>query len=176
MQSVVAWDPLVRLFHWSTAFLFLANVLFIDEDSAAHLYIGYGLFGLVLIRLIWGLVGSQPARFSAFRPSWQAVRAHLQDIIAGRPDRRVSHNPLGALMVYNLLAALIAISVTGIMMTLDSFWGVDWLEGLHEGLTNYALLSVGLHVAGVLFESKRSKVNLIGAMVTGRKDFPTTDT
>lgn len=172
MRSVKVWDPFVRFFHWATALLFLANFTLLDDDSPAHRYAGYVLFALVLIRLLWGLIGTKHARFSAFWPSPSAIKAHFSELFKGQSAPHLSHNPLGALMVYNLLATLVLISITGIMMGSDAFWGVDWVEELHEGLANYALACVGLHVAGVLLETRRSKINLVKAMVTGRKDIP----
>jgi cytochrome b len=172
IRSVKVWDPGVRLFHWGTALLFFANLTIFEDDSPAHIYAGYVLFALVLIRLLWGLIGTKYARFSAFRPSLSEIRAHLKGLLSGQRELHVSHNPLGALMVYNLLVTLVLISITGIMMTTDAFWGVDWVEELHELLANYALFCVGLHIAGVLLETKRSEVNLIKAMVTGRKEIP----
>ena len=172
MHSVKVWDPLVRVFHWGTALLFLANFAVFEDESAAHRYAGYLLFGLVLIRLLWGLVGSKHARFGAFWPRPSEIKAHLVGLFAGGSKPHLSHNPLGALMVYNLLGALVLISVTGIMMESDAFWGVDWVEVSHEFLANYALACVGLHVFGVLFESRRSGINLVKAMVTGRKNVP----
>ena len=172
MQSVKVWDPFVRIFHWTTALLFLANFTVIEDDSALHNYAGYLLFALVLLRLVWGLLGTQHARFSAFWPSRSEIVAHLKGLFTGHNEPQLSHNPLGALMVYNLLATLVLISATGIMMESDAFWGLDWVEALHEFFANYAMLCVGAHVLGVLFETRRSKVNLIRAMVTGRKDIP----
>ena len=172
MQSIKVWDPFVRLFHWGTALLFLANFAILDEDGAAHRYAGYILLALVLTRLVWGLIGSKHARFTAFWPRPAAIKGHVVELLSGRATPHLSHNPLGALMVYNLLGTLLLICVTGVMLRMDYFWGVDWVEELHEILSNYALFCVGLHIAGVLFESRRSRVNLVKAMVSGRKDFP----
>lgn len=172
MRSVKVWDPFVRVFHWGTALLFLANMFLLDEDGRAHAVAGYVLFGLVLARLVWGLVGTEHARFSAFRPSAAEVLAHLKGLITGRREVHLSHNPLGAVMVYNLLATLLAICVTGLMLESDAFWGIAWVEELHEVLANYATLCVGLHIAGVLLETRLSRVNLVKAMLTGRKDIP----
>lgn len=170
MQSIKVWDPFVRLFHWGTALLFLANFAILDEDGAVHRYAGYVLLALVLTRLVWGLIGSKHARFAAFWPSFADIKGHILELLSGRVTPHLSHNPLGALMVYNLLSTLLLICVTGIMLRMDQFWGMAWLEELHEFLSNYALVCVGFHVAGVLFESRRSKVNLVKAMVSGRKD------
>lgn len=172
-HSVQVWDPLVRAFHWATATLFLANATIIPEDSLAHIYIGYAVMGLVLLRLIWGFIGTRYARFSAFPPSISAAREHAEALLQGRRDGlHLSHNPLGALMVYNMLATLILISVTGLMADSSAFWGVEWVKDLHEIVVNYMLWCVGLHVFGVLFESRLSRINLVRAMVTGRKEIP----
>ena len=68
-QKIKVWDPLVRLFHWSLVVGFAANALFLDDESKLHNWIGYGIVGLVLVRIVWGLVGTRYARFSSFPPS-----------------------------------------------------------------------------------------------------------
>ena len=168
MRSVKVWDPVVRVFHWGTALLFLANMTLIPEESRAHLWAGYLLFGLVLVRLLWGLIGTRPARFASFWPTKAALWSHLKGLFRRGEAPHLTHNPLGALMVLNLLGSLILIALTG--MLIDA--GLGWMEGPHEFLANYTLICVGLHILGVLIETKRSKVNLVRAMVTGRKEFP----
>lgn len=174
MQAVKVWDPLVRIIHWAVALLFFANLTVIDEESAAHIYIGYVVFGLILIRLVWGLIGTRYARFSAFRPSLSAAVRHLVNLLTGRRETHLSHNPLGALMVYNLLAALVLVSLTGVMADTGPFQGMDWVEEAHELVVNYTTLCVGLHVAGVLVDGWLSKTNLVKAMLTGKKEIPDT--
>jgi len=170
MQRVAVWDGYVRLTHWSVAAFVLAELTFVDEDWAIHRWLGYAVLALVIGRLVWGLIGPRYARFSAFPPSVRSASAHLAGLLRGRHDVHLSHNPLGALMVYNLWASLIAICVTGIMMTTRAFWGVDWVEDSHEIIANWALLSVGLHVAGVAFDTWYSKIDLVRAMITGQKE------
>lgn len=75
-------------------------------------------------------------------------------------------------MVYNLLAAILLICATGIMMGMDRFWGVEWVENAHEFFANYTLICVGFHVIGVVIESRWSGVPLVRAMITGRKTIP----
>ena len=172
MRSVKVWDPVVRATHWGVASLFVANYWLIDDDSEAHNYVGYALLALVIIRLLWGFVGTPHARFGAFWPTLPRIKAHLKGIAWSQPGVYLSHNPLGAVMVLNLFATMIAISITGIMLTMRAFRFEDWVEELHEGLAAYALLCIGVHVAGVLFESWLSQINLIKAMITGSKEFP----
>ncbi len=79
---------------------------------------------------------------------------------------------LGALMIYNLLATLIGIGVTGYMMTTIAFFGIDWVKEAHEILVTWAEISVVVHIAAVLFELRRLGVNLPKSMVTGYKTLP----
>jgi cytochrome b len=57
-------------------------------------------------------------------------------------------------------------------MTTLTFWGVRWVKDLHEMAVTWAEMSVLLHVAAVLWESRRTGVNLPKAMVTGYKEVP----
>ena len=69
---------------------------------------------------------------------------------------------------------MIAIGVTGYMMTTDAFWGVEWVEEAHEILVTWAEISIVAHIAAVLWESRRTGVGLVRAMMTGRKSVPDT--
>ncbi|KNG92320.1 cytochrome b/b6 domain-containing protein [Pseudaestuariivita atlantica] len=171
-REVVVWDPLVRLIHWSLALTILLNGAFVEEESKAHEWIGYVALGLVGLRLVWALFGPAYARFSAFPPSPARAVRHLRAIVRGNRSVHLSHNPLGTLMVYNIWASVIAIGVTGYMMTTITFFGVEWVEEAHEVLFGWLLFSVSLHVAGVAFDTWWSGVNLVRAMINGRKTIP----
>ncbi len=170
-RDIPVWDPLVRLIHWSVALGVLINS-FSEGDEALHEWIGYAVLVLVGLRLVWGLVGTDQARFSAFPPSPRRALAHLRAVTRGSRRVHLSHNPIGALMVYNLWASLIALGVTGYMMTTVRFFGIEWVEEVHELVYNWLVLSVALHVGGVVFDSVRTRVPLVAAMVTGRKRIP----
>lgn len=172
MQKVYVWDPVVRLFHWTLAFSFAANAFIIDDDSDLHEYIGYTVMGLVLIRILWGFIGTQYARFKSFPPSISGAVEQLSEIALRRNRIHLGHTPLGALMIYNLLASLLVLTLSGFLMTTDLFWGVEWPEELHEASVNWVEFSVLLHIGAVIFESRRTQVNLVHAMVSGHKSLP----
>jgi cytochrome b len=90
----------------------------------------------------------------------------------GRRHAHAGHSPLGALMIYNLFVTLAAIGLTGWMMTTVTFFGIDWVEEAHEVLVTWAEVSIVLHIAAVIFESRRLGVNLPKSMVTGYKVLP----
>ncbi|WP_417431061.1 cytochrome b/b6 domain-containing protein [Kiloniella sp.] len=174
MQNVKVWDLFIRLFHASIAILFLANFLVTEDGGTPHRYLGYILLGLLALRFIWGFIGSYHARFTNFTPSKESVKEHLRRILFQEKDIHLGHNPLGALMVFNLLGSLSLICLTGILAETDMFWGMKWLEEIHEFLANYAMISVAFHLLGVAWETKRSKINIIKAMLTGKKSLPST--
>ena len=49
-RMVRAWDPLVRVFHWSLAASFTVAYLTEDDFLVAHLWAGYLILGLVALR------------------------------------------------------------------------------------------------------------------------------
>ena len=171
-HDIAVWDPLVRMVHWGLVLTIVLNGAITEEDGTLHEWVGYAALGLLVIRLMWGSVGTAPARFTAFPPSLRAALAHLGGILSGDRTVHLSHNPLGALMVYNIWLTVAAICVTGIMMGTVRFFGVDWVEEAHELAFNWLLFSVLLHVGGVIFESWRSGVPLARSMITGRKTIP----
>lgn len=168
-SRVRVWDPLVRLTHWSLVVGFGANYLLVEEGGDGHQWIGYGVVGLIALRLLWGFIGPWPARWHSFWPT----PARLRRALAGRSEPRLTHTPLGALMMLTLLGLLLGLGVTGYMMeeTLR-FWGTAWVEELHEGLANAIAVLVPLHVLGALLESRRRRDNLIAGMVHGYRRAP----
>ena len=171
-RDVAVWDPLVRLIHWSLALMILLNGAITDGESKLHEWVGYAALGLVGLRMIWAIVGPRHARFSAFPPSVPRAIRYARTVLSGDRTVHLSHNPLGALMVYNLWLAVIALGMTGYMMTTIRFFGLGWVEDMHELIFNWLVISVALHVAGVAFDTWRSGVNLVRAMVVGRKRIP----
>lgn len=172
MTAVRVWDPLVRIFHWSLVAGFTANALFNDPEGQAHEVIGLIVLGLVAARILWGFVGTRHARFDDFPPSVPASVGQLGEMATGRKRIHIGHSPLGALMIYNLLATMIVIGATGYMMTTLAFFGVAWVEEIHEIAVNWAEFSVAAHIVAVLFESRRLGINLPKSMLTGYKHIP----
>ena len=166
--TVKVWDPLVRLFHWSLAGLFLAN-FFTEEGELVHRGFGYAILVLMAVRVAWGWIGTRHARFSDWVPGPERLRDYLRERLAGRSHRQLGHNPAAAVMILVLLAGVLLVAVTGWLQTTDRFFGDGWLENLHEVLAYGVLGLVVLHVLAAVGESMHYGENLIGAMIHGRK-------
>ena len=167
--GVRVWDIGVRLFHWSLVTMVTAAYV-LDEPRRLHRTLGYIVVGLIVFRLIWGVVGTRHARFVSFLPGPRRLLRYLRDIARGREERYLGHNPAGAAMIVALLLTLSAIGATGYMMGMDAYFGQEWVERYHKGLVNFLLVLVAFHLGGVALASWRHRENLVRSMITGQKD------
>ncbi len=182
-KQVTVWDPLVRIFHWSLVSAFFIAYFTEDDLLDLHVYAGYVVAGLLVFRLIWGLVGSRHARFTDFVKRPREVWAYLKSIIGQHPRRYLGHNPAGGAMIIALLSSLVLVTISGIVIYsieesagplgaslsgVSEFWE-DVVEELHEFFSNATLALVFFHVTGVLIASLQHKENLVKSMVNGRK-------
>jgi cytochrome b len=116
-ERIYVWDPLVRLFHWSLVFSFIvAYVTGEDGEDPAHVYSSYIIMGLIVFRIIWGLIGSKHARFGDFVTSPVTALSHGKDMLAGKAKHYLGHNPLGGWMILALLLSLGITTVTGLKL------------------------------------------------------------
>lgn len=167
--TVKAWDPFVRVFHWTLVALFVIALATGDEIERVHIAAGCGIAALLGLRLVWGLIGPRHARFASFVRSPREVFAYVRAVGNLRAPRYLGHNPAGGAMIVALLAALMGTAITGYMTTTDAYWGAKWVEKLHEALAYGTLALAGLHVLGVAVSSFFHRENLVKAMWTGRK-------
>ncbi len=146
-----------------------------------HYYAGYLVIGLLVFRLIWGLVGPAPARFSHFLFGPKATLKYLAKLPVRQPSYWPGHNPMGALAVFALLGIVAAQVVSGLFSDPDDYINVGplagwvefetarWANGWHHRLTNVIALIVALHVAAVLFYRFWKREDLVKPMITGVK-------
>jgi len=116
-RRILVWDLPVRLFHW-------ALVLLVAFSYATgkigggwmewHLRSGYAILALLAFRILWGLVGSDTARFSAFLRAPGAAVEYLRARMAGRHPHVLGHNPLGGWAVLAMLLVLLLQATTGL--------------------------------------------------------------
>ncbi|MGB5446798.1 MAG: cytochrome b/b6 domain-containing protein [Psychromonas sp.] len=169
-EQAMIWDPLIRLFHWTVAAMFLLNFLIFEEGARNHRWAGYYILTALAIRFFWGFTGSKNARFKHFFPTVDGIKYHLKLLKSRQFEVSDGHNPIGALMVFALLFCLLGTGLSGWMMEFDIFWGVDWVETVHELMANTTMTLVAIHVSAVFLLSKFGPVNLIQQMITGLRD------
>jgi cytochrome b len=172
MSKVLIWDLPTRLFHWSLTAGFLASfgiAMWAGERSRwfpVHMLLGLALAFVVLLRVVWGTIGSRYARFQSFvyRPS--ELAAYLKSTVTRHSLRYAGHNPGSALATFAILALIILVAGSGVLMSM----GFEAAEEVH-GFLAYALAAVvAVHILGVAWHSWRHRENLTATMITGRKE------
>jgi cytochrome b len=132
---------------------------------------------------VWGFVGTQYSRFSSFLFSPAETMGYVKSIRAGQPAHFYGHNPAGALMVFGLLALLVAIFMSGLvtLATVDYEGPLLFMANqvsddtsyffrhAHDFFVNVALLAIPLHLLGVISGSIQHNENLARSMLTGMK-------
>lgn len=163
------WDPFVRFFHWGLVTSFGLAWVTAHSFEAIHHAAGYVAAALIGARMIWGVIGTPYARFSQFVRHPAAVLRYLRAMLQGREARYIGHNPAGGAMVMLLISTMAATAITGWMTTTDTYYGVKWVEDLHELSAHAVLILAAIHIGGVFLASFRHRENLVVAMITGRK-------
>lgn len=176
---IKVWDLPTRIVHWALVVLVVAAFITGKSGGAAidwHGRIGLSILGLIVFRLVWGLIGSTHARFANFCPTPASLGAYLRGQWRG-----VGHNPLGAFSVFALLALIVLQLSTGLFANDDiAFNGPlfrlidkelsDRLTGIHKFSINLLLAMVVLHIAAIAFYTWVRKDKLVAPMITGWKD------
>ncbi len=181
LKSILVWDLPTRLWHWFTAaaiFYAWFSIEFL-ENMDHHFWAGYTALCLILFRLIWGLVGGTPSRFSEFFRAISNLRGYNATLLQRDSTSYLGHNPMGAIAALLMMLCIAIQVVTGLFNTDDYFFGplsglVDTelrnlLGRIHEW--NFDLLTafIVLHIAAIGFYQFYKKQSLTKAMINGRK-------
>jgi cytochrome b len=180
-KSIFVWDLLVRVFHWSLAIFFPLAYFLEGAGLNLHSHVGYTIALLVLFRVIWGVIGSESARFVNFVVWPRKSIRYIAQLAKGQASYYHGHNPAGAAMTVTLLAMLLLTALSGIVLyalhgsgplanTTVASWPGGLLADVHEYSADLSLLLIVMHVAGVLFSSYIYRENLTWSMLTGYKN------
>ena len=182
-SKLLVWDFPVRLFHWLLVIALLAAWYTSDGERNLidiHLQVGYFILGLIIFRIIWGVVGTQYAKFSQFVPSKQVLASYLKSSQQNKRYSTVGHNPLGALMVVLMLTLILSQAISGLFMNDDVFTTGPYyasvsssvqktMSFIHHNVFDVILVVSAIHIIAVFYYLIAKKINLIVPMLTGYK-------
>lgn len=171
-RRILVFDALVRSFHWLLAGAFitafaLANLA--DDHSnafAAHMLLGMVIVFMVVLRIVWGFIGSRYARFGSFLYGPRETASYFAaELGRGGGRRYIGHNPGSAGAIFLMFLLFLGLGGTGLMMARGS----EAAEDVHEVLAWSLAVIAAIHVAGVVFHVIRHQENIVATMVHGRK-------
>lgn len=180
--TIKVWDLPIRLWHWSLVALLMFlwySGEFADDLMQWHLWAGRAILALVLFRIIWGIAGSQTARFSQFIKSPSAILGELKGLASGDVNRHLGHNPAGGWFVVAVISLVFLQAFSGLFVTDGYLWEGPWasvvsgdtqdlMMTLHELGIKFILAAVAVHISAIVVHGIRQD-HLVGAMFSGRK-------
>ena len=182
-MTVYVWDFPTRIFHWLLVASLVSQYLTVEVlDNAIqwHFYGGYLILGLIIFRLLWGIMGAYYARFSSFIVSPAVALTYAKSLNASHYKPSIGHNPLGAYSILFVLAALITQTVSGLFVSDDIFDSGPYysavssstqniMNWLHHNTFNAIWLFLALHIGAMIFYKLKMKQGLVTSMLSGYK-------
>ena len=172
-NKTTVYDWPTRIFHWLFAFLFLGAYLiaeFVNDDNPLfplHMVAGLTIGFLLILRILWGFIGTTYARFSSFNLNPIELVLYLKDAVTTKTKQYLGHNPASSYAAIIMFICAAGLAITGVMMTGGS--ESDFYEDTHKLLANIFLITVVAHVGGIIFHQFKHRDSLWSSMFDGKK-------
>lgn len=174
------WTFVNRFLHYFLILTFALSYLSADIDALFLVHIVCGvLFGAgVILRVIWGFMGTKHSRFWDF--NYRGILEYLTSIL-GNKKHYIGHNPassvaiilmlgFGFLVVFSGLLQYGAEQNSGIFAPLFFTYSYFYMgDDLHEFFANCLLFIVAIHFCGSLIDKFWSKGDALDSMLNGYK-------
>lgn len=171
-RNKLVYDLPMRIFHWLFAgyFIFAFTIAkTADSESITfsyHMLAGITVGFLVILRLIWGVIGSKHSRFKSFPLQPKELFTYLSDVRSGKEKLWSGHNPASSWAA--IIMMLFALSLVGTGILMGTGFKEDF-EDIHEIFAYGFLITALSHIAGVVIHSLRHKDNIALSMIDGKK-------
>lgn len=173
---MIIWDKFIRAFHWLLVLCFCLNYFFLEHGSSFHQAVGYTAALLVVIRIVWGFVGPDNARFSHFIPSLSGIKTHFLELKRREVNQTQGHNPLGSLMVFLILGLFLLQAITGFLREeINALYGDSTLTFIHSMSANSIFILAIIHIIAVIVTAYIGRIELIRPMITGKRQMKRQD-
>lgn len=172
MKRILIYDLPLRLFHWIFAGFFLMAFVIaksIDSDDSFfsyHMLLGLSLGFALVLRIIWGFIGTEHSRFSSFVLKPQQLFQYTRGVLKGSEKKWAGHNPASSWITILMFLTVIGLVSTGVLMTTGQ---KEEFEDIHEIFGNALMIFALAHVLGVIVHMIQNKDFIVGSMLDGRK-------
>jgi len=173
-SKTTVYDLPTRFFHWLFAFLFLGAYLIaeiVDDENplfTLHMMAGLTIGFMLILRILWGFVGTTYARFSSFKLNPIEFIQYLKNAVVKKTKRYLGHNPASSYAAVIMFICAAGLAITGIAMTNGG--ENDFYEETHELLANIFLITVIAHVGGIIYHQFKHRDSLWSSMLDGKKE------
>lgn len=173
MSKVNVYDLPTRVFHWIFAILFIFSFSigkFVDDESKLYVYhmlSGITMTFIVIMRIIWGFLGTEYAKFSSFKLRPTDLKNYFLEFISNKNERLLGHNPASSYAALFMFLLTFGLFITGLLMA--NHIKKSFFEEVHELFALSFLITVILHICGVVLHQVRHKDGMISSMVNGKK-------
>lgn len=161
-------DAPTRMVHWLMALSFTGAYITAEAERwhLLHITLGYTLLGLIVWRLVWGLLGPRRSRLGALFSRLKQAPALARAWMGGQGNLLASQQWLNALAIVAILVLGLVVTVSGFGLEQD--WLGDLLEALHEGSGEAMLAVVLAHLGLIALAAVLKRQNTVLPMITGR--------
>lgn len=169
---VLVWDLPVRVFHWCFALCVIGAVSIALFTSSMSWWFGlHSVFGLtaallLVIRVVWGFVGTRYARWAEMPMRPKQILGYFSEVFRGQDTRILGHNPGTVLAVILMVVMFLGLATTGLIMGLTA---TDKLEDVHKLFAIGLLGAVALHLTGLIVHTIRFREFIAASMITGKQ-------
>jgi cytochrome b len=145
-----------------------------------HFTIGYCTLGLIIFRLIWGVVGTKYARFNSFISGPKTMMVYLKTVISKQHTLSIGHNSVGGMILPAVIILVGLQAISGLFTSDDIIYSgpyydnanaefQEWMQWLHHNVFDVLLVIVGLHLVAIGWYLVFLKHGLTGSMFDGKK-------
>lgn len=165
-------DAPTRMFHWLFALCFVGAYLTAETEHlrALHVTLGYTLAGLLVFRLLYGVLGPRQASLSVLRnkasTGWLWLRQCPAQLARGHLNWQPGQNLVLVVSIVAMMLLTLPLTLSG-WATFNDLGG-EWLEEIHKWAGDTMVLVVLLHLGALLLFSLLRRKNLALPMWHGR--------
>ncbi|NOT78383.1 MAG: cytochrome b [Bacteriovoracaceae bacterium] len=174
MNKTLIYDWPTRIFHWLFAGMFIAAFFIaktFDDDSAVypyHMLLGLSMAYIVILRIMWGLIGSRNAKFSSLTLKPKDLVNYLKGVLYSKNQINGAHNPASSWIALIMMFLTLGLAVTGYLMTMSLY--KELVEEIHELLANAFIVAAVMHVSGIILHTYRFRDGISLSMINGKKN------
>jgi cytochrome b len=171
---VLIWDLPTRVLHWMLAVCFAGAfgiAVFVRHRNPlfpVHMLLGALAAIVVMLRIVWGIVGTRYARFGSFSLGPRAVREHLRGLFSRARDATVGHNPANAWAAIAMLVSILGTAVTGALIPLLG----GPVRPIHQTFAYVTACLVVVHLVGIALHTISRREHIALGMLDGKKEAP----